>query len=86
MSLQMGGIRVDCLRMELTSISRLSESTDQSLVDRYAIHATGSPAIAMTENQIHEASQAAYVLELRGYVEQAGIWLHADLPALEATA
>lgn len=72
--------------MEATGISESSRSTDQSLVDLYAIHATGSSAIAMTEDQVLEASQAAYVLELRGYIEQAGVWLHADLPALKATA
>jgi hypothetical protein len=77
---------VDSLPMETTLSRSAAELSDQELVDLYAIHAGRTPVIQMTVGQIHEASQAAYALELRGYFEQAGIWLHDDGPALFSTA
>ena len=77
---------VDSLTMEPTPISSAAGLSNQQLVDLYAIHAGRTPVTQMTIGQIHEASQAAYVLELRGYFEQAGIWLHDERPALHATA
>jgi hypothetical protein len=85
MSLQLGRMPVDSVRMELTGITNTSRSSDQALVDLYASRAPGNLAIEMTENQIHEASEAAYALELRGYTEQAGIWFHDSRPTLHAT-
>ncbi len=64
----------------------LDGSSDQDLVDLYATHSPGRPGGGMTDSQIHHASTAAYALERRGYVEQAGIWRHSSLPALQATA
>ncbi len=64
----------------------LDGSSDQELVDQYAAHAPGAAVTEATDNQIHHASTAAYALERRGYIEQAGTWLHANRPALQATA
>ena len=77
---------VDSLPMEAIPTSSGAELSNQQLVDLYTIHAGRTPATQMTIGQIHEASQAAYILEFRGYFEQAGIWLHDDRPALQATA
>lgn len=71
--------------MEKTLDLYLDGSSDQELVDLYATHEPGTAAIPITDNQIHQASAAAYALERRGYVEQAGIWLHDSQPALRAT-
>ncbi len=86
MFLQLGRDGVDSLRMEPTPMIKPAEPSDQELVDLYAIHAGGSQVTQMSVNQIHEAAEAAYVLELRGYIEQAGVWLHNNRPALHATA
>lgn len=71
--------------MALTLDIYLDGSSDQELVDLYATHAPGGPD-TMTDKQIHHASTAAYALERRGYVEQAGTWKHQALPALQAWA
>jgi hypothetical protein len=71
--------------MALTLDIYLDRSSDQELVDLYAAHAPGVSG-TVTDNQIHHASTAAYALERRGYVEQAGAWKHNSLPALQATA
>lgn len=71
--------------MALTLDIYLDGSSDQELVDLYATHAPGG-LDATTDTQIHQASTAAYALERRGYVEQAGTWKHHSLPALRATA
>jgi hypothetical protein len=86
MSLQLGRMPVDSVRMELTGVTNTSGSSDQALVDLYAIHAPGNAAIEMTENQNHEASEAAHALELRGDIEQAGVSFHDSRPTLRATA
>jgi hypothetical protein len=77
---------VDWFLMKQIPDSDVTESSDQQLVDLYTVHAGDAAATEMTDIQIHGASQAAYDLELRGYIEQAGIWLHDDRPALQATA
>jgi hypothetical protein len=86
MILQIRHVGVDSQRMIPTPISTMNETTDQDLVNLYANHAGVVPAIRMTESQIYRASHAAYVLELRGYFEQAGFWVHDSRPALQATA
>jgi hypothetical protein len=72
--------------MQATTPSTNTESSDQELVDLYAAHAGRDSVTDMTDDQIQEASHAAYSLELRGHIEQAGIWLHTNRPALRATA
>ena len=72
--------------MESARTSKVPEPSDQELVDLYVDQISRLPAAEMTDSQIRHASQAAYVLELRGYVEQAGTWLHNNRPALHATA
>ncbi|GMQ92930.1 MAG: hypothetical protein BMS9Abin12_0407 [Acidimicrobiia bacterium] len=86
MPLQMGSHGADALRMETKTDEGLTGATDQELVDLYTTHAPRAIVIEMTDNQIHHASAAAYALEYRGYIEQAGIWLHDTRPALQATA
>jgi hypothetical protein len=71
--------------MTLTLDIYLDELSDQELVDLYATHAPDGPD-TMSDKQIHHASTAAYALERRGFVEQAGAWKHHSLPALQATA
>ena len=63
-----------------------TEPSDQELVDAYAAHAPEGLVIEMTAKQIRRASEAAHALEVRGYTEQAGVWLHEERPALQATA
>lgn len=77
---------VDSLRMETATTGTIADSSDQELVDLYAVHAGATRTTEMTESQIYEASVAAYALEFRGYFEQAGFWLHDSRPALRATA
>jgi hypothetical protein len=72
--------------MDATPLSDHTESSDQELVDVYATHAPVDLVSETTAKQIRRASEAAHVLELRGYTEQAGIWLHEERPALSATA
>ena len=72
--------------MALTLDMYLDGSSDQDLVDLYSAHAPGGSGDSLTTNQIHHASRAAYALERRGYVEQAGTWNHPTLPALRAQA
>lgn len=81
----MGSKCADSLGMETKTDSGLTGTTDQELVDLYATHAPSAAITEMTDNQIHHASVAAYALECRGYIEQAGIWLHDIRPALQAT-
>ena len=86
MLLQGIGGSTDSPCMDMTQLSRPTESSDQQLVDSYAAHAPVDLVTQMTTTQIRQASDAAHALELRGYTEQAGIWLHEDRPALQATA
>ena len=86
MLLQRIGGGTDSPCMDVTPLSDRSESSDQDLVDVYATHAPVDLVSETTAKQIRRASEAAYALELRGYTEQAGIWLHDDRPALQATA
>lgn len=86
MSLQTGLVGADSLRMKPTPINTMQGSSDQDLVDLYTVHASGDAATNMTDIQVEQASKAAYALESRGYVEQAGIWFHGNRPALQATA
>jgi hypothetical protein len=72
--------------MDTTPLNGLTESSVQELVDSYATHAPVDLVTRTTAKQIRRASEAAHALELRGYTEQAGIWLHKDRPALHATA
>lgn len=72
--------------MDATPIIGFSGPSDQELVDAYATHAPVDLVSEMTAKQIRGASEAAHTLELRGYTEQAGIWLHEDRPALQAPA
>jgi hypothetical protein len=76
----------DSLCMETTSTNQLVEPSDQELVDLYTTHAPRGIVVEMTDSQIHHAAQAAYTLELRGYTEIAGTWLHDTRPALHARA
>lgn len=71
--------------MDTRSITGLAEPSDQELVDLYTTHAPRGIVVEMTDSQIHHAAQAAYALELRGYTEVAGIWLHDTRPALHST-
>ncbi|MEN8042110.1 MAG: hypothetical protein ABFR95_11465 [Actinomycetota bacterium] len=64
----------------------LDEYSDQELVDLYTDHSPGAVRRDATHAAIHRASAAAYALERRGYVEQAGTWIHTTHPALRATA
>jgi hypothetical protein len=72
--------------MDTTPLNGLTESSDQELVDSYAIYAPVDLVSEMTAKQIRRASEAAHTLELRGYTEQAGVWRHEDRPSLQATA
>lgn len=63
--------------------------TDQQLVDVYKSHAPGwnrSGQPNLGDDHIQWAASAAYNLELRGYVEQAGVWLHTALDDLTPTS
>ncbi len=71
--------------MGMTLDIYLDGSSDQELVDLYTAHAPEAAVNAITDCQIHNASTAAYALERRGYIEQAGVWLHSSRPALQAT-
>jgi len=82
MSLQMEGIPVDSPGMDATPRINSEQPSDQELVDIYALHSDRVNVTRMTVSQVREASEAAYGLELRGYIEQAGIWLHNSRPAL----
>ena len=84
MPLQTNVNPADSFCMDTTSTKRLAEPSDQELVDLYTTHAPRGIVVEMTDNQIHHAAQAAYTLELRGYTEIAGIWLHDTRPALHA--
>ena len=67
------------------SLCTETTSTNQ-LVDLYTTHAPRGIVVEMTDSQIHHAAQAAYTLELRGYTEIAGTWLHDTRPALHTRA
>lgn len=72
--------------MDMTPLSNPTESSDQELVNSYAADAPADLVAQMTTTQIRRASDAAHLLEIRGYTEQAGVWLHVDRPSLRATA
>ena len=63
-------------------------TSDQDLVDLYETHAPAIGAGGATPDATHiqHAAAAAHALEMRGYVEQAGIWMHLEKPHLRATA
>lgn len=86
MLLQKNRGSADSLSMDATLLNSLTESSDQELVDSYTTHVPVDLGAEMTARQVSRASEAAHALELRGYTEQAGIWRHEDLPALQATA
>jgi hypothetical protein len=86
MLLQRNGAGTDSLFMNMTPQNRLTESSDQELVDSYTTHAPTDLATEMTAKQIRRAAEAAHALELRGCTERAGVWLHEDRPSLKATA
>ena len=84
MPLQTDANRADSLCMDTTSTNQIVEPSDQELVDLYTTHAPRGIVMELTDRQIHHAAQAAYTLELRGYTEISGIWLHDTRPALHA--
>lgn len=86
MSLQKNATSDDCLHMNATPSNGTSESSDQDLVDSYTTIVPPSPSTDMTTKQLQQASEAAHALELRGYTEQAGTWMHDERPPLRATA
>lgn len=71
--------------METTYNTRIDGSSDQELVDLYASNVPHTSDTSVSDRQIETASGAAHTLETRGYVEQAGTWVHHTRPALHAT-
>ena len=86
MLLQRNAGSTDSLTMDATPLHGPNDSSDQELVDVYAIHAPLDLVSEMTAKQIRHASEAAHTLERRGYTEQAGVWRHETRPSLKATA
>ena len=72
--------------MNAAPSNETSESSDQNLVDYYTTIVPTAPSTEMTAKQLQQASEAAHALELRGYTEQAGIWMHDERSPLRATA
>ncbi len=71
--------------METTHNTHIDTSSDQELVDLYATNVPHVADTSVSDRQIEAASTAAHTLETRGYVEQAGTWIHHTRPALHAT-
>jgi len=66
----------------------LSATSDQELVNLYLELASvlESNVGPSRVHKIQQAASAAHALEVRGYVEQSGIWIHHVKPHLGATA
>jgi hypothetical protein len=58
------------------------DASSQELVDVYVVHAPAEDGSSPDPQRLSEAAEAAFELETRGYVEQAGTWLHAEDPPL----
>ena len=87
MLLNIGPGFADVVRMnQLATSADFDIVSDQGLVDLYTEYAPTASRQQITADQISYASGAAYCLETRGYIEQAGVWLHSRKPALQATA
>jgi len=66
----------------------LSATSDQELVNLYlelasVLESNVGPSHV---HKIQQAASAAHALEVRGYIEQSGIWMHHEKPHLGATA